>query len=43
MPPLPTLVEYSRIAGVHLEEIDDDELDVPKRLPADARQKSSQK
>lgn len=32
-PPLIVLVEYARVAGVHLEAIADDRLDLPKRLP----------
>lgn len=32
-PPLPVLVEYARVARVHLEEIVDDRLDLPKNLP----------
>lgn len=34
-PPLSTLLRYSRIAGVHLEDIVDDELELPERLPGD--------
>jgi transcriptional regulator with XRE-family HTH domain len=36
-PPLSTLLEYSRIAGVHLEDIVDDELDLPEKLPGNVR------
>lgn len=32
-PPLTVLVEYARVARVHLEEIVDDRLDLPKKLP----------
>lgn len=32
-PPLPVLVEYARVARVHLEEIVDDRLDLPNTLP----------
>lgn len=32
-PPLPVLAEYARVARVHLEEIVDDRLDLPKTLP----------
>jgi transcriptional regulator with XRE-family HTH domain len=32
-PPLIVLVEYARLAGVHLEVIADDRLDLPKELP----------
>jgi transcriptional regulator with XRE-family HTH domain len=33
-PPLPILLKYARIAGVCLERLVDDELDLPSRLPA---------
>jgi len=33
-PPLPVLLKYAHIAGVHMEDIVDDELDLPKKLPA---------
>src|SRR2546426_3969412 len=36
-PPLSTLLQYARVAGVHLEDIVDDELDLPERLPGDVR------
>lgn len=32
-PPLDVLVEYTRVAGVHLEEIVDDRLKLPRKLP----------
>ncbi len=32
-PHLPVLLEYARAAGVHMEDIVDDELDLPERLP----------
>lgn len=32
-PPLIVLVEYARVAGVHLEVIVDDRLDLPQTLP----------
>lgn len=38
-PPLTTLLKYARIAGVHLEDIVDDELDLPTRLPGNVRYK----
>ena len=38
-PPLSTLLQYARVAGVHLEDIVDDELDLPGRLPATVRYK----
>jgi len=33
-PSLLTLLEYSRVAGVHMEALADDEMDLPARLPA---------
>src|ERR1044072_5369342 len=32
-PPLMVLLAYARVARVHLEEIVDDEIDLPRRLP----------
>jgi transcriptional regulator with XRE-family HTH domain len=32
-PSLLTLLEYSRVAGVHMEVLADDELDLPAKLP----------
>ncbi|MDQ3743560.1 MAG: helix-turn-helix domain-containing protein [Acidobacteriota bacterium] len=32
-PPLPVLLRYARLAGVQVETLIDDELDLPKRLP----------
>jgi transcriptional regulator with XRE-family HTH domain len=32
-PSLPILLNYSRLAGVHLEVLVDDDMDLPKRLP----------
>jgi transcriptional regulator with XRE-family HTH domain len=36
-PHLLVLLEYARAAGVHMEEIVDDELDLPERLPGNVR------
>ncbi len=36
-PPLPVLLQYARIAGVHMEDIVDDELDLPAKLPGNVR------
>ena len=36
-PPLTTLLRYARIACVHLEDIVDDELDLPDNLPGKVR------
>jgi transcriptional regulator with XRE-family HTH domain len=33
-PPLPVLLKYARVAGVCVEVLIDDELDLPKTLPA---------
>ncbi len=33
-PPLPVLLQYARLAGVHVDKLIDDELDLPVRLPA---------
>ena len=33
-PPLPVLLQYARLAGVCMDFIVDDELDLPKRLPS---------
>ena len=37
IPPLPLVLEYARAAGVHMDDIADDELDLPKRLPGKVR------
>ncbi|HEX8181440.1 MAG TPA: helix-turn-helix transcriptional regulator [Pyrinomonadaceae bacterium] len=36
-PPLQILLQYARAAGVHLEDIVDDELDLPAKLPGSFR------
>jgi len=36
-PALNTLLAYARVAGVHLEDIVDDELDLPAKLPGNIR------
>ena len=36
-PPLPVLLEYARAAGVHMEDIADDELNLPPKLPGNVR------
>ena len=38
-PPLPVLLQYARAAGLHMEDIVDDELDLPDRLPGNVRYK----
>jgi len=37
VPPLPLVLEYARAAGVHIEDIVDDELDLPPKLPGNVR------
>jgi transcriptional regulator with XRE-family HTH domain len=36
-PPLLVLLRYARVAGVYLEEIIDDELNLPSKLPSKAK------
>jgi len=36
-PPLPVLLEYARAAGVRMEDIADDELDLPPKLPGNVK------
>ena len=38
-PPLEILLRYARLAGVHMEDIVDDELELPEKLPGDVRYK----
>jgi transcriptional regulator with XRE-family HTH domain len=38
-PTLMTILQYARVAGVHLEDIVDDELDLPDKLPEKVRYK----
>jgi transcriptional regulator with XRE-family HTH domain len=33
-PPLPVLLQYARVAGIWVDVLIDDELDMPERLPA---------
>lgn len=33
IPPLPVLLEYARVAGVYMDAIVDDKLDLPAKLP----------
>jgi len=37
VPPLPLLLEYAKVAGVHMEDIVDDEYELPDRLPGKLR------
>lgn len=36
-PPLPILLQYARAAGVHMEDLVDDELDLPAKLPGNVK------
>jgi transcriptional regulator with XRE-family HTH domain len=36
-PPLSILLSYARIAGIHVEDLIDDELDLPPKLPGNVR------
>ena len=36
-PPLPVLLQYARVAGVHMEDLVDDDLDLPTKLPGPVR------
>ena len=36
-PALMTILQYARVAGVHMEDIVDDELDLPAKLPGNVR------
>jgi transcriptional regulator with XRE-family HTH domain len=36
-PPLAVLLQYARVGGVHMEDIVDDELDLPSRLPGNIK------
>lgn len=38
-PPLPVLLRYARIAGVYVDMLIDDDLDLPKRLPTKLKYK----
>jgi transcriptional regulator with XRE-family HTH domain len=37
-PPLPVLLKYAEIAGVWVDVLIDDDLELPKKLPADQRE-----
>ncbi|HEX8845075.1 MAG TPA: helix-turn-helix transcriptional regulator [Pyrinomonadaceae bacterium] len=38
-PPLMILLQYAHVAGVHVEDLIDDELDLPEKLPGNVRYK----
>ena len=42
-PPLGVLLEYARVAGVRVEVLIDDELDLPSSIPSPARHESAKK
>jgi transcriptional regulator with XRE-family HTH domain len=33
-PPLAVLLKYARVAGIHMEDLVDDEMDLPAKMPA---------
>jgi transcriptional regulator with XRE-family HTH domain len=37
-PPLYILLQYARVAGVHVEALIDDEIDLPEKLPGPVKQ-----
>jgi transcriptional regulator with XRE-family HTH domain len=39
-PPLPILLQYARVAGVCIDQLVDDELELPAKLPSRPRHKS---
>src|SRR5437762_12285852 len=39
VPPLPVVLEYARAASIHLEDIVDDQLDLPEKLPGNVKYK----
>jgi transcriptional regulator with XRE-family HTH domain len=39
-PPLPVLLKYARAAGVTVDVLIDDEMDLPEKLPTSTRQRS---
>jgi transcriptional regulator with XRE-family HTH domain len=42
VPPLPLILQYARVAGVHLEDVVDDELELPERLPGNVSYKGKE-
>jgi transcriptional regulator with XRE-family HTH domain len=42
-PPLEILLAYARLAQVHLEELVDDKLDLPRKLPGPVDHKANRK
>jgi len=39
IPPMPLVLAYARVAGVHMEDLVDDDLDLPTKLPGPVRYK----
>jgi transcriptional regulator with XRE-family HTH domain len=37
IPSLPLVLQYARVAGVHMEDLVDDELDLPAKLPGNVK------
>lgn len=42
-PHLSVVLQYARVAGVHMEDIVDDELDLPEKLPGNVRYQGIQR
>ena len=42
-PPLPVLLQYARVAGVYVEDLIDDELDLPAKLPGTVSYKGTRR
>lgn len=42
-PPLMILLQYARVAGVHMEDLVDDELDLPDKLPGPVRYRGTKR
>ena len=42
-PPLDVLLKYARVAGVHMEDLVDDDLNLPAKLPGTVRHQGSKR
>lgn len=42
-PPLPILLEYARVAGVHVEDLIDDNTDLPAKLPGKVKYETARR
>ena len=40
VPPLPILLEYARVAGVHVEDLINDKVDLPAKLPGKVKHRT---